>query len=765
MSARNNLKIWIGAALVFLLVQETSTATVFNLGAFWRKVSLGGSPPADPDSWTPTAGGDDGGSSGAPVEGYYSYYFGPTYRAFYNSPNYVIAGASYSPAVASVFNPTLSTWTTYSDPLLVLRLYPSTVMNGSKAIIFGGVGTAGTGIGAICDTSNGTWTYTSTTNAPSERNYHVAVWTGSKMVIWGGNDNNSTVNTGAVYDPSGDTWSTMTTTSAPSARVGATGVWSGTYAIVWGGNTGFLNTNTGGRYNPSTNTWASTTTTGAPTARRGHTAVWTGSKMIVWGGFNSGAALNTGAVYDPSANSWTAVSTTNAPAARAFHHAVWTGSKMFVWGGYDGATELDSGGLYDPGTNTWTTIANSGFTAIPPGYYSFLTGITGIVAATSGTEVLVWGGSPAQSGRYNIAGNSWTQLYTPSGGGSLPRSNLYGSIVWTGTQMIVWGGVSDIYGTQAEAGMSYTKSTETWDELPQGGTPPAVRTYNSSVWTGSKMIIWGGLDFNSGVTVDTGYAYNPANGTWSQISNTGAPVSRQYHISVWTGSKMIVWGGVDDSSSPMNTGGLYNPTTDTWSAMTTTNAPTARTDPMYVWTGTKLIVWGGTDAGGYVNTGNIYDPSSNTWTTMSTVGAPTARSAAGVAYAAGKFIVWGGYDGSTVLGDGAKYDVAGNSWSSVSVAGAPSPRQMMSAASDGTKMIVWGGGAGDMQTFYHDGFTYNPATDIWVPITSLNAPAGRMYHYTLWTGSQMLVWGGLGGFIPPYTVILPTSGAFYTPAP
>src|SRR5206468_13109812 len=33
-----------------------------------------------------------------------------------------------------------------------------------------------------------TWTATSTTNAPAARFGHTAVWTGSEMIIWGGQD-------------------------------------------------------------------------------------------------------------------------------------------------------------------------------------------------------------------------------------------------------------------------------------------------------------------------------------------------------------------------------------------------------------------------------------------------------------------------------------------------------------------------------------------------------------------------------------------------
>jgi hypothetical protein len=52
--------------------------------------------------------------------------------------------------------------------------------------------------------------------------------------------------------------------------------------------------------------------------------------------------------------------------------------------------------------------------------------------------------------------------------------------------------------------------------------------------------------------------------TWTATSTTNAPSPRHGHTAVWTGTEMIVWGGVDDSGNPQNTGGRYNPSTDTW---------------------------------------------------------------------------------------------------------------------------------------------------------------------------------------------------------
>ncbi len=70
---------------------------------------------------------------------------------------------------------------------------------------------------------------------------------------------------------------------------------------------------------------------------------------------------------------------------------------------------------------------------------------------------------------------------------------------------------------------------------------------------------------------------------------------------------MIVWGGSDGSPAPgMNTGGIYDPATDTWIATLTTDAPSARIGHSAVWIGSKMVVWGGSDNSGHINTGAVY---------------------------------------------------------------------------------------------------------------------------------------------------------------
>ena len=96
----------------------------------------------------------------------------------------------------------------------------------------------------------------------------------------------------------GNSWAATAATGAPSVRYDHTAVWTGSRMIVWGGFNP-SNVNDGGQYDPVANSWTATTTTGAPSGRSFHTAVWTGSRMIVWGGSSAGSFLNDGGQWAP----------------------------------------------------------------------------------------------------------------------------------------------------------------------------------------------------------------------------------------------------------------------------------------------------------------------------------------------------------------------------------------------------------------------------------------------------------------------------------
>jgi hypothetical protein len=76
------------------------------------------------------------------------------------------------------------------------------------------------------------------------------------------------------------------------------------------------------------------------------------------------------------------------------------------------------------------------------------------------------------------------------------------------------------------------------------------------------------------------------------------------------------------------------------------------------------------------------------------------------------------------------------------MAAAPSTiagRHQHTAVWTGREMVVWGGNEGTA-----DGAAYDPTADTWRTVAS-GGPAGKVGHGAAWTGSRMMVWGGSTG--------------------
>jgi N-acetylneuraminic acid mutarotase len=325
------------------------------------------------------------------------------------------------------------------------------------------------------------WLTTSTINAQAHP-FHTAVWTGTRMIVWGQDG------TGASYDPATDKWQSISQTGAPSRHTNA--VWTGLEMLIWSSQTTI-----GGRYNPATDTWLPISTANAPSPRNDASVIWSGTEMIVWGGFDAAwTSLDNGASYDPLTDTWRPITATFAVKGRGSHTAVWTGTEMIIWGGGGGGFTTP-GARYDPATNGWRPIAFS---------------------------------------------NS-------------PTDRTGHTAVWTGTHMFIWGGDKHVSGDPlTNAGALYDPSTNRWQATTTVDSP-SPRSGHSAIWTGSEMIVWGGVD-SSRAAVSTGGRYNPVTNKWSPLETTGAPSARAGHTGVWTGSAMIVWGG-----SSNNMGGRFIP--------------------------------------------------------------------------------------------------------------------------------------------------------------------------------------------------------------
>ena len=486
-------------------------------------------------------------------------------------------------------------------------------------------------------------------------------------------------------------------------------------------------------------TW-SPTRTEVPDARYEHTAIWTGVEMIVWGGRNEfHHYMNNGGRYNPATDTWAPLSTgAGVPDRRSAHTAVWTGTEMIVWGGH----------YYDPLINNYRVLNTGGrYDPLSDSWTATALGAnlpqarSAHTAVWTGSEMVVWGGGAGllalnSGGRYNPATNAWAPTST---GANVPSPRAGHFAFWTGSEMLIWGGGSN-------TGGRYNPSTDGWTPTPTGAGVPPVCNASAAVWTGADMIVFGG-----DCGTNQGARYNVAANSWSSISTgAGVPAPRSNASAVWTGSKMIIWGGYN--GGPVSSGAAYDPSTDSWAAIASL-LPPATGWQTTVWTGSEMIVWGGRNTISEVSSGVRYKPATDSWLTTSMGTVPSARARHSAVWTGAELIVWGGSNGELAnvvqeFDTGGRYDPATDSWVPTSMTGAPSPRDLHTAVWTGREMIVWGGefrtAWTELATLLNSGGRYDPANDVWMPTSLVNVPSARVAHAAVWTGSAMLVFGAGG---------------------
>jgi N-acetylneuraminic acid mutarotase len=320
-------------------------------------------------------------------------------------------------------------------------------------------------------------------------------------------------------------------------------------------------------------------------------------------------------------------------------------------------------------------------------------GLIGIVAAA-----LAAVGAVAFLGRADV------DLDAPAAGAwkALPTAGIPGrsepAVVWTRKAMIVWGGAGDA-GPLGD-GAAYDLVTDRWTPLPPAPITP--RRGHTAVWTGNKMLVFGGqgmrADCPGPCPLGDGASYDPDTNAWKPLAPS--PIGpRHGHAAVFLQGRMIVWGGAGDGGGALGDGASYDPVADTWAALPV--PPLApRLGHRAVATTDRMIVWGGsseaTEGGRYFGDGAVYDPAANGWV-------PAAAPPASLEARDNATAVW-----------------------------------------TGEQLLLWGGfGRSEACTpcFYGDGAAYDPVSNSWAPIGP--APvSGRGAHRAVWTGRELLVWGG-----------------------
>lgn len=350
--------------------------------------------------------------------------------------------------------------------------------------------------------------------------------------------------------------------------------------------------------------WANGSSLNAPAARFNHSAVWTDQEMIIWGGsIAEGTYSATGYSYRPDLDEWVLLSPINAPFARDGHTAIWTGQDMLVWGGFSTSGFLNTGARFNPSNGQWFPMTTSSAPEAREGH----------VAVWTGSRLFVWGGQNDTGlfnggSLYDPVSDQWTAINVAN-----PPVVRTGAVaVWAEDRFIVWGGTGTTGALNTGAQLLFGSNglPTQWIPTTSNGAPSG-RSDHTLVWTGEKMIVWGGLAGSN--LLSDGAAYDPAADSWVTLSSSGAPSARSGHVAIWSeeDQDMIVLGGAT-ASGATSSGAAYDLLEDTWIPLSTAGGPQPRSGATAVWTGTDLLVFGGENNGQAVAAIQRLDPE-QTW--------------------------------------------------------------------------------------------------------------------------------------------------------
>jgi hypothetical protein len=301
-----------------------------------------------------------------------------------------------------------------------------------------------------------------------------------------------------------------------------------------------------------------------------------------------------------------------------------------------------------------------------------------------------------------------------------------------------------------------------WRKLPR--SPVAPREALVSVWTGKQMILAGRItrQTSAGVTRTTvAAAYDPASRRWRRLPSAGPTGSFLGYAAVWTGREMLVWG--------QGTRAALAPTTGRWRRLPGSKLLSIHDGfGLVAWTGKELLGWGGGCCGDAFDDGVAFDPAANRWRALPR--SPLAGSQHPIG-------AWTGRELIVLVGDvdpdgkpwparlarAAAYDPASNTWRRLPPI--PQTRYGANAVWDGRELLVVAGAGpapgGKPPPLARVGFAFDPATNRWRALPAMEA--GRTDAAAVWTGSELLLWGGSSSRPGSSRITVPPHGLAFDP--
>ncbi|CUA69765.1 Tip elongation aberrant protein 1 [Rhizoctonia solani] len=579
------------------------------------------------------------------------------------------------------------------------------------------------------------------------------------------------------------------TGEAPSPRSFHRSVLVDELFVVWGGNNNDTSVYT---LNISTCHWTKFDIQPAPNPRDTYAACLCGNKFIVFGGINSNRVLDDLWSLDlselQSNPKWEQIEFSRdspTPSGRFGHQIVGFENRLYLFGGAQNNNLCNNAWCFGMATRTWTELARSGDVPAPR---------VDFAATVVRDAVYVSGGLGAD---HNALGDSWRFQIHEQKWYRIPDLDCQPSVrlghvaATVEGRMFLLGGVGQrpistmhcldtdskptpvlppayIAPWSIHALEVATPKDKYLDNQPNSTTsvkgvgPPLPRFSHSSTISSSlgEIYIFGGIvdgkPTNSTWTVRISQALDlsPEQGgntvgvkmTAGLVETTGdAPSPRGLHQGVLNGYQLVVWGGIPShnrSSGLAQDNSVYvlNTSSNKWSKRDIRPAPTARFWHAACLCGDKLMVFGGAESYDQVLNDlwsldlTKLDQHNFTWERVEVAnGSPTPAKRGGHAMVTyqDKLYVFGGFTGKGSLNDMWCFDLTTRVWTELKSSGdIPTPRAFF-ASTLVDDVIYVSGGVGKGAKELGDIYSFKLNEQIWYKFPDLELQPSAMWGHSL----------------------------------
>jgi hypothetical protein len=364
------------------------------------------------------------------------------------------------------------------------------------------------------------WTTTGSMGTARQEHTALLLSTGKVLVAGGRSSNTATTGlaTAELYDRTSGTWAATGSMTGGRRLHSMTQLPSGSNpttsgkVLVAGGIDGSTSLNTAQLYNPTAGTWAAAANLNA--ARHLHTEnLLPDGRVLISGGMNGTTTLQTAALYSPASGSGSWVATTGPIPPPGWRFGTATliqtsnqqlNNKVLLVGGNNGASSISSVFLFDPAQNAFSTLASL---SSPREQH------TAAVLPSSNGKILIAGGKngstvlatalmfdPGSSnGTWSAAGTMTSARFGHT------ATTLPQSIVANGTVLVAGGN----NGSGALTSAELFSGTNTWTATPAMPSPPS-QGHTATLLGNNMIVVAGGL--NGSTVLNNARLYDAAFG-------------------------------------------------------------------------------------------------------------------------------------------------------------------------------------------------------------------------------------------------------------